>query len=136
VRVDVGLADDASRFTTVPLVFISILLLSTFPSWHEEEDAEGSEREVKPFPSRPVSYVILALLTLSSLLIFVSVFWQHIASSAAVTMGQSLSYGTVKGRVGTVATVLGWGSVLLDILAAIAIYIMVVSIKVLMETFN
>jgi Ca2+ regulator and membrane fusion protein Fig1 len=90
---------------------------------------------VKPFPSRAVSYIILALLTLSSLLIFVSVFWQHIVSSAAVTMGQSLSYGTVKGKVGTVAAVLGWGAVFLDILAGVAIYIMILSIRVLSETF-
>jgi hypothetical protein len=77
--------------------------------------------------------VILGLLTLSSLLIFVSVFWQHIASSAAVTMGQSLSYGTVKGKVGTVAMVLGWGSVLVNILSALAILIMVLSIRVLSQ---
>ncbi|PMD51401.1 uncharacterized protein K444DRAFT_601714 [Hyaloscypha bicolor E] len=125
---------DGLIFSTVPLVFISILLLSTFPRWHEEEDAEGSEREVKPFPSRPVSYIVFALLILASLLIFVSVFWQHIASSAAVTMGQSLSYGTVKGKVGAVAMVLGWGSVFLDILAGVAMYVMILSIKVLSET--
>ncbi|KAA8566090.1 hypothetical protein EYC84_008694 [Monilinia fructicola] len=39
--------------------FICLLLLATFPGWHEEEDALGSEREVKPFPSRPVSQVAL-----------------------------------------------------------------------------
>jgi hypothetical protein len=89
---------------------------------------------VKPFPSRPVSYIVLALLILASLLIFVSVYWQHIASSAAVTMGQSLSYGTVKGKVGAVAMVLGWGSVFLDILAGVAMYVMILSIKVLSET--
>jgi hypothetical protein len=118
-------------FITVPLVFISILLLGTFPTWHTEEDPSGSEREVKPFPSRPVSYTILALLTLSSLLIFVSVFWQHIAAASAMSMVQSLSYGTVKVKVGAGATILGWGSVALDIIAAIGIYVMVASIRVL-----
>ena len=83
-----------------------------------------------------MSYVVLALLTLASLLIFVSVFWQHVVSSAAVTMGQSLSYGTVRGRVGTVAAVLGWGSVFLDILGAVAIFVMILSIRVLSETFG
>ncbi|KAE9366833.1 hypothetical protein N431DRAFT_548554 [Stipitochalara longipes BDJ] len=124
---------DGLMISTVPLVFIAILLLMTFPGWHEEEGSDGSERDVKPFPSQPVSYLVLALLTLASLLIFVSVFWQHIASSAAVTMGQSLSYGTVKGKVGTVAAVLGWGSVFLDILAAVAMFIMILSIRVLSE---
>jgi hypothetical protein len=125
-----------NSFITVPLVFMSILLLGTFPSWHTEEDEEGSEREVKPFPSRSVSNVILALLTLSSLLIFVSVFWQHIAAASALSMVHSLSYGTVKVSVGTVAMVLGWGSVALDIIAAIGIYVMVASIRVLEETFG
>jgi Ca2+ regulator and membrane fusion protein Fig1 len=124
------------RFATLPLVFIAILLLSTFPYWHEIEDDNGSGRVVKPFPSRPVSYIVLVLLTLSSLLIFVSVFWQHIASSAAMTMGQSLSYGTVKGKVGTVAMALGWTAVFLDILAGIAIYVTILSIKVLEEIFD
>jgi hypothetical protein len=122
-----------NSFITVPLVFISILLLGTFPSWHTEDDGEGSEREVKPFPSRPVSYIILALLTLSSLLIFVSVFWQHIAAASALSMVHSLSYETVKVSVGAVAMVLGWGSVALDIIAAIGIYVMVASIRVLSE---
>jgi Ca2+ regulator and membrane fusion protein Fig1 len=113
------------------LVFIAILLLTTFPSWHNAMDEASSEREIKPFPSRPVSYLILALLTLASLLVFVSVFWLHIASSAAVTMGQSLSYGTVKGKVGTLAVVLGWGAVLLEILAAVGMAITILSIKAL-----
>lgn len=125
-----------NSFVTVPLVFISILLLSTFPGWHEEEDEHGSEREVKPFPSRAVSQIILALLTLSSLLIFVSVFWQHIAAASALSMVHSLSYGTVKLSVGTLAMVLGWGSVALDIIAAIGIYVIVASITVLAETFG
>jgi hypothetical protein len=51
-------------------------------------------------------------------------------------MVHSLSYGTVKVSVGTVAMVLGWGSVALDIIAAIGIYVMVASIRVLEETFG
>jgi len=112
------------------------LLLSTFPGWHTEDDGSGSEREVKPFPSRTVSYIVLTLLALASLLIFVSVFWQHIASSAAVTMGQSLSYGAVKGKVGVLAMVLGWIAVFLDILSMLAILIMILSIKALAEVYG
>lgn len=118
------------------LVFIALLLLSTLPGWHKEQTDTGSEIEVRPFPSRPVTLSILALLTLSSLLIFVSVFWQHVASSAAVAMGQSLSYGAVKGKVGIVAMALGWGAVFLDVLAALAICVFVVSIHVLAEAFD
>jgi hypothetical protein len=125
-----------NSFITVSLVFVSILLISTFPGWHVDEDAEGSEREVKPFPSRPVTNLVLALLTLSSLLMFVSVFWQHIAAASALSMVHSLSYGTVKVSVGTVAMVLGWGSVALDIIVAIGIYVMIASIRILTEAFR
>ena len=91
---------------------------------------------MKPFPSRTVSHIVLAVLALASLLIFVSVFWQHMASSAAVAMGQSLSYGAVKGKVGVVAMVLGWVAVFLDILSTLAILVMILSIKVLVETYS
>ena len=83
-----------------------------------------------------MSYVVLAVLTLASLLVFVSVFWQHIASASTVTLGQSLSYGNVKGKVGTVAMVLGWGAVFLEALAAVAMVVMILSIRVLSETFG
>lgn len=110
-------------------------MLVTFPGWHEKDDAEGSEREVKPFPSRSISQTALVALTVASVLTFVSVFWQHISSSTALVMGQSLAYGVVKGHVGTAAMVLGWVSVFLTILATIAILVMILSIKVLAETF-
>ena len=124
-----------ARFTSIPLIAIAILLLTTFPGWHEEEDSDGTEVEVKRFPSKPISYVVLVVLTIVSLLTFVSVLWQHITSSAAATMGQSLSYGTVEGHVGTVAMVLGWGAVLCNLIAALGILIMVVSINLLAAIF-
>jgi hypothetical protein len=51
-------------------------------------------------------------------------------------MGQSLSYGTVKGKVGVVAMVLGWCAVFLDVLSAVAIFVMILSISVLAERFG
>ena len=79
-------------------------MLSTYPNWHEE-GSDSSEAEIRPFPSRRVSHAVLALLLVASLFVFVSAFWQHIGSSAGVIMGESLSYGNVRGHVGAVAMV-------------------------------
>jgi Ca2+ regulator and membrane fusion protein Fig1 len=86
---------------------------------------------VKPFPSRPVSWVVAVTLALASFLQFVSILWQHISSSAAAVTGQSLSYGTIKGHVGAVAMVLGWGGVFLNILVTVMVLIMILSIATL-----
>lgn len=121
-------------FTGVALTSIAILLLATFPGWHEEEDDEGSEREVKPFPSRPISYAALGIISISSIFMFVSVFWQHIGSSAGATMAEALSYGTVNGHVGPAAMTLGWIGVLFSFIVAIGLLVMILSIRVLANT--
>lgn len=126
-------ANPSCRYAAIPLGVIAILLLSTFPGWHEEADAEGSEREVKPFPSRPVSQAVLVALAIASVFLFVSILWQHVSSSAAATMVHGLAYGTAKGHVGSVAMVLGWGGVFLFLFATIAILVMILSIRVLSE---
>ena len=63
---------------------------------------------MKPFPSRRVLNAIITLLAVASLFVFISVFWQHIGSSAGVVMGESLSYGSVQGHVGVVAVVISF----------------------------
>lgn len=75
--------------------------------------------------------VVIVVLAVASFLNFVSILWQHISSSVAVVMGQSLSYGAVKGHVGSVAMVLGWGGVFLNILVTVMMIIMILSIEVL-----
>jgi hypothetical protein len=112
------------------------LCLWTFPGWHEEEDASGSEREVKPFPSRPVSYIALSFCVAASLVSFVAILWQHIVSSAAGIMGEGLSYGSISAHVGTVAMVLGWGGFFVNTIVAIGLLVMILSIRVLAETFG
>ena len=124
------------RFTAIPLAFITLLLLATFPGWHEEDGGEGSEREVKPFPSRPVSQIALVIIAVASVLMFTSLLWQHVASAAVATMVQSLSYGTVKGHVGPAAMILGWTTVLLFLVVMVGLLIMILSIRVLSETFG
>jgi hypothetical protein len=113
--------------------FICFILLATFPGWHEEEDSEGSERDVKPFPSRPVSQVALAIIFIASIFILVSVLWQHTASVAASTIAQDFGNGSVKSGVGTSAMVMGWFSFTLFIIVTIGLLVMILSIRVLSQ---
>ncbi|KAM7204631.1 Ca2+ regulator and membrane fusion protein Fig1 domain containing protein [Rhypophila sp. PSN 637] len=116
--------------------FICLLLLATFPGWHEEEDSEGSEREVKPFPSRPVSQVALAIIFIASIFVLVSVLWQHTASVAASIIAQDFGNGSVLSGVGTSAMVMGWFSFTLLIIVTIGLLVMILSIRVLADIMN
>jgi hypothetical protein len=120
----------------IVFAFICLLLLATFPGWHEEEDDRGSEREVKPFPSRPVSQIALAIIFIASIFVLVSVLWQHTASVAASIIAQDLGNGSVLSGVGTSAMVLGWFSFALLIIVTIGLLVMILSIRVLSETFG
>ncbi|KAK8022766.1 hypothetical protein PG993_013533 [Apiospora rasikravindrae] len=113
--------------------FVCFLLLATFPGWHEEEDSEGSEREIKPFPSRPVSQIALAIIFIASIFVLVSVLWQHTASVAASVIAQDFGNGSVLSGVGTSAMVLGWFSFTLLIIVTIGLLVMILSIRVLTQ---
>ncbi|OGM49811.1 hypothetical protein ABOM_001492 [Aspergillus bombycis] len=122
---------DGLIFVAVVATFICFLALSTFPGWHEEVDEAGSEREVKPFPSRPVSQAALGLGSLAFIFALVSILWQHINSSAAGTMAESLTYGAVESHVGTAAMILGWAAVVCLGIVVLALLIMLMSISLL-----
>ncbi|PVH85652.1 hypothetical protein DL98DRAFT_511239 [Cadophora sp. DSE1049] len=115
--------------TAIPLGFVATLILATFPGWHEELDDEGSEREVKPFPSRPVMKIALGALTLGSLFCFISVMLQHVAGAAGSAMVESLSYDTVRAKVGTASMVIGWGGELLYVVATVGLLVLALSIR-------
>jgi len=117
----------------IVFAFICFILLATFPGWHEEEDSEGSERDVKPFPSRPVSQIALAIIFISSIFVLVSVLWQHTASVAASVIAQDFGNGSVRSGVGTDAMVLGWFSFALLIVVTIGLLVMILSIRVLSD---
>ncbi|KKK24409.1 hypothetical protein AOCH_004791 [Aspergillus ochraceoroseus] len=95
----------------VILSFFCFILLATFPGWHEHLDPEGSEVEIKAFPSRPVS--------------------QHTASVAASTIAQDLGNGSVKSGVGTSAMVLGWFAFALMVIVTIGLLLMILSLRLL-----
>jgi len=117
----------------IVFAFICFILLATFPGWHEEEDSEGSERDVKPFPSRPVSQIALAIIFIASIFVLVSVLWQHTASVAASVIAQDFGNGSVKSGVGTSAMVMGWFSFTLLIIVTIGLLVMILSISVLRQ---
>jgi uncharacterized membrane protein len=125
-----------ARLIAIPLAFFAILLLCTFPGWHEDEDAEGSERLVKPFPDRRITYVALAILLLASLFSILSILVQHVASAAASTIVETLSYGTVKGKVGPASMVLGWIGSFFFLITATILSLMISSIQLLSEIFG
>ncbi|RHZ64666.1 hypothetical protein CDV55_103919 [Aspergillus turcosus] len=122
---------DGLIFIAVVLTFLCFVLLATFPGWHEEVDEDGSEREVKPFPSRRVMQVALGSSALSFIFGLVSILWQHINSSAAGTMSESLTYGAIESHVGTAAMILGWAAVVCLGIVALALLIMILSIRML-----
>ncbi|OTA58456.1 hypothetical protein K449DRAFT_354771, partial [Hypoxylon sp. EC38] len=119
-------------FVAIIFTFVSTLLLATFPGWREEPDSDvGSGREIKPFPSRPVSNAALALSSLATLLSFVSVFWQHVVSACAQTLFETLAYGTIEVHVGPAAMICGWFAFGLICITSLGLLIMVLSIRVL-----
>lgn len=113
--------------------FICFILLATFPGWHQTENEDGSDVDVKPFPSRPVSQISLAIIFIASIFVLVSVLWQHTASVAASIIAQDLANGSVKSGVGTTAMVLGWFGFALLIIVTIGLLVMILSIQVLQE---
>ncbi|KAK5173090.1 uncharacterized protein LTR77_003212 [Saxophila tyrrhenica] len=116
----------------IVLAFVVFLLLATFPGWHEERDARtGSDVDIKPFPSRPVSQAALALIFISSIFVLVSVLWQHTASVAAAQVAQDFGNGSVRSGVGTSAMVLGWFGFALLIIVTIGLLVMILSIHLL-----
>ncbi|KAK5790389.1 hypothetical protein VI817_007676 [Penicillium citrinum] len=117
----------------VVLAFFCFILLATFPGWHEERDESGSDVEIKPFPSRPVSQAALALIFVASVFVLVSVLWQHTASVAASTIAQDMGNGSVKSGVGTSAMVLGWFGFVLLVVVTIGLLVMILSIKMIRQ---
>ena len=111
------------------LATIAIALLLTFPGWHEETMEDSDEiRDVKPFPSRPITQIILVATVAASLLALVSMMWQHTASVAVATTVQDLGYGTINSKVGALAMALGWAGLGCVVIAAIGILVLILSI--------
>ena len=119
-------------FMVVVLSFFSFILLGTFPGWHEERDERtGSDVDVKPFPSRPVSQVACSCAFVAGTLSLISILWQHVGAVGAAAMAESANYGNVKSVIGAGAMTMGWIAFTLTTLVAIGLLVMIWSIMTL-----
>ena len=112
---------------------MSFLGLGSFPGWHEERDPRtGSDIDIKPFPSRPVTYAIAWALGTASLLLMISALWQHVAAASVVAIiSSTVQAHTVVGDIGTASIALVWLSFALAVVAFEGIVIMALSIRLL-----
>ena len=119
------------RLASMILIMAATLLLGTFPNWHTVTTYDGSEHEVKPLPSRPVSQVALSLSGFAVFLSFVSAFWLHIGAAAAATTLNIVFGDTISASVGPAAVALAWIAFFSGSVAWLALFIMILSIKLL-----
>jgi hypothetical protein len=114
------------------LSFICILLLATFPSWHQEHDpATGSEIDVKPFPSRPVLQVALACSFVAAMLFLIASIWQHVGAVGAAAIADITGYGNIRTAIGTNAMIMVWASFIVCTVVAIGLTQLLLSIQLL-----
>ena len=111
---------------------IATFILGTFPGWHEEIDREtGSEVDVKPFPSRPLSQAALFLYSAAAAFSLISALWQHIATATVASVADIVYQGTVKAQTGVTALVFAWLAFFLLAIIAIMVLVMILSIHLL-----
>ena len=115
------------------LTGLSFLGLATFPGWHEERDARtGSDIDIKPFPSRPVSQAVAMALGAASLLLMISALWQHVAAASVVAIIATTGQGQgVVGDIGAASISLVWLSFALAALVFQGLVVMILSIHLL-----
>lgn len=119
----------ASAFIVLGAVF-----LMTYSRWDGlGQDGEGSEREVKLFPSRTVAGVSLTLFLVSSMFLLVTALWQHAVASTLVTSLEASSYGAIKAHVGVIGIIFGWAVCGLVYVVAWGLLVLILSIRVLEE---
>lgn len=121
----------ANNIIACSLIFLSTAILTTFPGWHEEKDDNGSERDVKPFPSRSMSILAAALQTFGFLLSLVAMVWQHCSAISYAVSIERFTGGTIIGRVGLTAITIGWTGCVLALTVSVGLVIMILSIALL-----
>lgn len=109
---------------------LTFCLLATFPGWREEQHPiAGSDIDIKPFPSRPVSQVAAWAVGMASLLLLVSALWQHIAASTAAFAVKATTQEQLKTAVGTTAMALGWLAFALFTVVFLGLITMMMSLR-------
>jgi hypothetical protein len=116
----------------IVIAFMAILLLATFPGWHQERDERtGSDVDVKPFPSRFALHYVTTGTFVCATLLLISSLWQHIGSVGAAAMAKTANSGNVATSIGTNAVILIWGAFFVESVVAIGAFVMLLSIIVL-----
>jgi hypothetical protein len=114
------------------LALAAILLLATFPGWHKETDPDtGSEMDVKPFPSRPLSQIAVACASAATILLLIASLWQHVGAVGAAAIAEGIGYGNIQTRIGTASMAMAWLAFALTFTAALGLVVMILSIMVL-----
>lgn len=90
------------------LCLMSCGLLFTFPRWQTITTDDGSDHEVKPFPSRVVVQVLTLIVGLATLFSFVSMFWIHVGAVTAAGTLDFVFQGLVSTYVGWITMLIGW----------------------------
>ncbi|RDW89943.1 Fig1 domain-containing protein [Aspergillus mulundensis] len=117
---------------SIVLLFLSICTMALFPGGHDGVDESGSIIvEVAPFPSRPLTQLVLAFQTLAALVLITAILWQHIAAVAQAATTEAAFGGAVTGGVGDVAMGLGWGALAANLLVVCGVGVMILSLKLL-----
>jgi hypothetical protein len=123
---------DCSSITGLALLLLGFIGLTTMSGLYSEIDERtGSEREVKPFPSRDVLRLTAKVLDLGAFLLLVSAIWQHVAAASAASMISSVSQGQVTTHVGAWAVALVWVGFIVAVIPAIGVEIFITSISLL-----
>ena len=121
-----------ASIAAIGLTLAALLLLATFPGWHEEFDARTGEAvDIKPFPNRSVCQASIALLGVASFFLLASAVWQHVASATVATIVTPATNGNLTASIGTPATVLAWLSLALSTVGFMGMVTMLLSISIL-----
>jgi hypothetical protein len=120
----------------VILASFATLGLFTTPGWHEEEDENGSIREVKPFPKRGVMVLSFATMLISGLLQLVGSLWQHVAATAAKSLIGSFESQGVSSHIGQASMAFTWVACFFLLICAFMLRVTMDSVLVLSTVFS
>lgn len=121
----------------VSLSFVALILLATFPGWHEGRDERtGSDVEVKSFPWHNILRLSLAFAFSASVLLLMASLWQHVGCVGAAEMADIAYYSSVQTEVGAAAMGMTWAGFGLSTMVSIGLTTMIISIAVLANSTN
>lgn len=124
-------------YISLALTLFTLVLLTLIPRWKADRNSDtDSERQVKSFPSRALSFTLCLASGSAFLFASVSILWQHLAAVTTSRFIERMSYGGVVAKVGSNAMVIGWLGVLMLWFAFMGCLLMVLSMRKVRRTFG